>query len=143
MSGMKTSFRKEGCEGNFAGTNSDEARIEKAKDVIAKNPGRVPVVIEVSHKSKLPPLKNYRQMVPKEYKLSQIVSGAIRQELTLPQDCSVFMYCNGTSGTNPTLLNSGRQGLIRDMQVGEIYNKYKSKDGFLYLQYSEISTLGN
>ena len=140
---MKTSFRKEGHEGNWAGTNSEEVRIAKAKEVLAKNPNRVPVILEVSHKSKLPPLQKYRQLVPREYKLSQVISGAIRQVLTIPQDCSIFLYCNGTSGTNPTLLNAGRRGLIRDMQAGEVYDKYKAKDGFLYLQYSEISTLGN
>src|SRR3990167_4512155 len=95
MSQLAGSHRHLGREGNHKASTDVQARKTQSIELLKKNPGRIPVILEVSSKSKLSPLKKYKHLVPKDYKLNQLVSLAIRSELTLPQDCSLSILCSG------------------------------------------------
>ena len=74
-------------------------------------------------------------MIPKGYKLSQVLS-LIRKDLTVAEDQSIVLSVRGK------YLKPGILLLTLEMLIDEVYSKFVDDDGFLYFTYSEMIALG-
>ena len=104
-----------------------EARKKQAQQLILKNNGRIPMLVQKNSslsfslpKSKF--LAN-RTMSIREFLVK------IKKRSNLAEDKALFFYCNNK------LLNP-------QLKLGDIYDQNKSEDNFLYLTLNEMSTMG-
>ena len=105
-----------------------EQRKQEADRVILKYPDRIPIICEKSQKSKAKALDKKKYLVPCDLTIGQFVF-IIRRRLALPSEKAIFLFVgNIIPPTHST--------------VKDIYGKHKSKDGFLYIQYSEENVFG-
>jgi len=105
-----------------------EQRKQEADRVISKYPDRIPIICEKSQKSKAKALDKKKYLVPCDLTIGQFVF-IIRRRLALPSEKAIFLFVgNIIPPTHST--------------VKDIYGKHKSKDGFLYIQYSEENVFG-
>ncbi|CAD8096384.1 unnamed protein product [Paramecium sonneborni] len=100
---------------------------------IDKYPDRVPILLEITEKSKIrfsDGSKFKKYLISKSdhfYHFFQI----LRNSLKLSKQEAIYLFLNNS-------------GLIKpESQVGEIYSKYRSNDGFLRIILSEYATFGN
>jgi GABA(A) receptor-associated protein len=91
-------------------------------------PDRVPIIVEVAKDSNLPPLVRTKYLVSADTPLGRIIYD-IRQNMTLKPNQAVFIFISGTMQPVSALL-------------GDIYEKHKDEDGFLYLTLHPENTFG-
>ncbi len=106
----------------------DERRKESS-DLMLRHPDKIPVICEKSMKSKLPKLEKNRFLLPKNLQ-SYYFTHIIRTKVRLQSDQSFFLFVNGEL---PIKQNS---------TIKEVYDRYKDEDGYLYITYTEETTLG-
>ena len=95
-----------------------------------KHPDKIPIICEKEKNSKLKDIEKTKYLIDKNLILPQF-SGLIRRKLELNENDSLFFLVNGK------VTISGTVSMI------DIYNKYKEKDGFLYIAYASAVTWGN
>lgn len=105
----------------------DPQKLNEYKRVCSKYPDRIPVIIKKGNKN-APDIDRNKYLVPKDILFGSFI-GVIRQRLKLKPDEALFVMCDNTLMT-PTLT------------MNQVYAKYKSKEGFLILEYSLESTFG-
>ena len=81
-----------------------------------------------------------RMLVPKDFTIAMLVAN-LRRDLMLEEEQSLFLYAWDHSAKK-RMLKSGMISLPTDELIPEVYSKYKSQDGFLYLNYQELETMG-
>lgn len=114
----------------FAATTSFEARFSTAKKILAKYPDMVPVICEPAQVSTLD-VSTYRKekyLVERSASLGRFIVN-IRSQLNLSPEIAMFIFVKGVL---PPIAAS----------MGDIYEKYKSDDGFLYLEFSGENVFG-
>lgn len=108
-----------------------EERQKESKEMLDKYPDRIPIIIEKlinKNDTIIPEIDKNKYLVPKDLTIGQLIY-VIRRRLKLTADKAIFVFCS----TN----------LLRaDEQIHMAYDKYKDKDGFLYISYSGESTFG-
>ncbi|CAK57374.1 unnamed protein product (macronuclear) [Paramecium tetraurelia] len=99
---------------------------------IEKYPDRVPILLQISVRSRLQfqdgtKIKKYLMSKSDHfYHFLQI----IRETLHIQQQESLYLFINNS-------------GLVKaESQVDEVYNKFKSPDGFLRIQLTEYPSFG-
>jgi len=102
-------------------------RKEMADKINDKFFDRIPVYMGRHNKCRVT-LKHYKYLVPEELTVNQMRTKLMYND-TLDSRKAIFFYCNDRLITG----NSN----IRD-----IYNKYKSDDGFLYITFCDESVMG-
>lgn len=107
---------------------TEEMRIQESNKIITKYPTRIPIIVERSEKCDLIDIKKKKYLVPKDLTLQQFIF-IIRKRIKLESSQALFIMVNNT--LSPASLN-----------LGEIYEKQKDKDGFLYITYSSENTFG-
>ena len=107
---------------------TEEMRIQESNKIITKYPTRIPIIVQKSEKCDLIDIKKKKYLVPKELTLQQFIF-VIRKRIKLESSQALFIMVNNT--LSPATLN-----------LGEIYEKQKDKDGFLYITYSSENTFG-
>jgi len=111
--------------------------VKKAESdrILSKYPDRVPIIVIKNKLCKdLPNIDKIKFLVPHDlsvYKFSFI----LRKKLNLPSHQAFIMY-----HTDP--YNSSKRFLNGSSLITEIYDNYKSPDGFLYLEYDSENTFG-
>lgn len=113
---------------NFKKSKSESERIEESSKILQKYPGRIPIIVEKKHKSKIPDIDKNKYLVPKEMTMGQFIY-VIRKRIKLNPTEALFVFTNNILCNNNILLS-------------EIYNTYKDKDGFLYIVYTSENTFG-
>jgi len=126
---------------NFLGrksTNSDdvpyaeehpfEHRKAEAERILAKYPDRIPCIVERAKKSTLPPLMKKKFLLPDDLTVNQFVY-VIRKRIKLDDTKALFIFVNNILPKSTTLMR-------------ELYNQYKSEDGYLTIWISEENTFG-
>ena len=107
---------------NFKSSLTFEERVEKSSEIITKYPGRIPVICEKSEKSNdICSIDKIKYIVPNDLTCAQF-AFIIRNKLKLSSTKAIFLFVNNTIPSNSEL-------------ISVLYNKYKDKDGFLYLLY--------
>lgn len=105
-------------------------RILESKRVLEKYPNRIPIICEKCNSS----MNNYhvlnknKYLVEREMTLGQFLY-VIRARLRLPSEKALFLIIKNKIPTTTELL-------------GELYEKNKHEDGFLYINYSFESVFG-
>lgn len=105
-----------------------EQRTKEAQRVLTKYPDRIPIICEKVKKSKLDPMTKKKYLVPWDLTIGQFVF-ILRRRMTLPAEKGIFLFVGNTIPPSSST-------------VKEIYTQYRSKDGFLYIQYSDENVFG-
>jgi len=109
---------------------SVDERWQESTRVVAKYPGRIPVICERSTKTStdVPPIDKYKYLVPKELTTGEFLY-VIRKRLKLKPEKAIYLFINGVIPSSSQLL-------------GDVYDYHKDPDGFLYIIYSFENTFG-
>ena len=105
-----------------------EDRLKKANLLIAKYPGRVPVICEKYQGNNNPDIDKNKYLVPVDITIGQFLI-IIRQRIKLNPNEAIFLF------VNCNIVPTGDY-------MGEVYAKYKDNDNLLYITYSKESTFG-
>mmetsp|Transcript_22622 Transcript_22622/g.34917 ORF Transcript_22622/g.34917 Transcript_22622/m.34917 type:complete len:117 (-) Transcript_22622:18-368(-) len=106
-----------------------EKRKAEADKIRERYNDRIPVICEKSATSKLPDIDKTKYLVPNDLSAFHF-SYIIRKKIKLPNTGSLFFFVNGR-----TLLKG-------ETLMGDIYERRKEADGFLYVTYAEENTTG-
>ena len=115
-------------EFEFTKQHSLEERKEEADRIRSRYPKRIPVIVEISKGSNLPPLDKCKFLVPEDITISQF-SYVLRKRIKLTPETAVFIMINGTFPSVTT-------------EMYHLYDKYKSSDNFMYAKLHPESTFG-
>lgn len=107
-----------------------EERCIESSRVLAKFPDRVPIICERSKSaaSDCPLIDKKKYLVPRDLTLGQYLY-VVRKRLRLSQEKSIFLFINNHIMPSTQL-------------IGDIYEKNKHSDGFLYVSYSYENVFG-
>mmetsp|Transcript_23677 Transcript_23677/g.41943 ORF Transcript_23677/g.41943 Transcript_23677/m.41943 type:complete len:128 (-) Transcript_23677:21-404(-) len=114
---------------NFKNEKPLEERKRDVQRILSKYEGRLPVVLEKSHRSNLPDFEKKRVLCKTNSTVAQFLQH-IRNHFKLPPSQVIFLFING------------RDLASNEMLMSELYNSRKDEDGFLYIMYSEQEVLG-
>ncbi len=104
-------------------------RIEEARRVKEKYPGRIPIIVERAQRnSDVPLLDKHKFLCPGDLTIGQF-SYVVRRRMTLPPEKALFLFVNNTIPMTSQLMR-------------ELYTLHADNDGFLYIQYSGENTFG-
>ena len=106
-----------------------EERKEKLEKLLSKNPNKVPIVFEKHKKSKLGGNDDAKFISTKNIKLGDLVKQ-LRDMWKLSDDTSLFFSCQNKAILKP------------DALIGDLYDRCKEEDGYLYIQFREVETFG-
>ncbi|KAF5743837.1 autophagy-related protein 8i [Tripterygium wilfordii] len=107
---------------------SFEQRLEESRDIVAKYPDRVPVIVERYEKTDLPEMEKKKYLVPRDMAVGQFIH-ILGNRLRLPPGKALFVFVKDTLPQTATLMDS-------------LYESFKNEDGFLYMCYSSEKTFG-
>ena len=94
---------------------------------MVKYPERVPVIVE-KFSMDLPDLDRKKYLVPDDLSMANFMY-VIRKRIKLEAEKSIFLFVNNKIMQMSKLM-------------GEVYDKHRDEDGFLYIKYCGESTFG-
>jgi len=111
-----------------------EKRSAESKRILAKYPDRIPVICAKAARSKLPDIDKKKFLVPGTRlcgELKYIVHKHLSQmgRMVIASDQTIYLFVNRSSPKTGAMMS-------------EVYERHKSDDGFLYIEYSAENTLG-
>ncbi len=104
-----------------------EERQTKSSKYIQDNPGRVPVVL-INNNDKLQ-LSRIKFLIPKRYKILSLIK-TIKKSATMSSEETLY-------------LSVGKNIQRNTVFIGELFERYRNEDGFLYLNISNVPAFGN
>lgn len=107
-----------------------ETRRKKYESLMNKkeNEDRIPIICELHSNSDLE-LKSDLKFLTHQKMILKNFQNSIRRKMNYNEDIVLFFYHD--------------QKILQNSQsMGELYERFKAEDGFLYLQFSEINALG-
>nr|XP_010914718.1 autophagy-related protein 8i [Elaeis guineensis] len=107
---------------------SFEERLEESRDIVAKYPDRVPVIVERFARCDLPEMEKKKYLVPRDMSVGQFIH-ILSSRLHLSPGKALFVFVKNTLPQTASLMDS-------------MYESYKDEDGFLYICYSSEKTFG-
>lgn len=110
-------------------------RLELSQTLKVKHPGRLPIVLNTAqYRGELKPDYKWKYLCPEHYRLSQLFWEIINNGLQI----------SFKEGIHFNFYDSTMRSIVPPMShtILEIYNKYKSNDGFLYIYVSKENTFG-
>jgi GABA(A) receptor-associated protein len=102
-------------------------RTIKSFNLLKKYPDRIPIVCTIGDKN-LPKFKKTRYLVPRNIILVEFIY-LLRKRIKLPRQMSMYL-----------LIGSNIQ--VSSQLVSRVYEDYKDRDGFLYIQCFGENTFG-
>ncbi|RDX63791.1 Autophagy-related protein 8i [Mucuna pruriens] len=118
--GGSTSFRDE---------YTFEQRLEESREIVAKYPDRVPVIVEKYAKCDLPDLEKKKYLVPRDLSVGHFIH-ILSSRLGLPAGKALFVFVKNTLPQTASMMDS-------------VHRSFKDEDGFLYMYYSTEKTFGS
>ena len=99
-------------------------------NVMKKYPGRIPVYVKRADNigSKLPEINRHKFLIPEDFTLHAL-QHTVRLYLKLKPEQAIFLFINNNM---PIYTDS----------LAQLYEKYRDKDGLLYVTYSTENTFG-
>ena len=107
-------------------------RLENSTKLIDQNKGQIPVICEKDEKSKMKALIKTKYLIKKEITVDQFI-GTLRRKLQLDSNDALFLLAN---------CQNNKYAIVGTESIGNIYDKYKDEDGFLYIIYSNEKVWG-
>jgi len=107
-----------------------EKRVEESYRVLTKFPDMLPIVCEKSSftSKECPDIDKKKYLVPKDLTVGQFLY-IVRKRLVLPPEKAIFLFVEKTIPPSAAF-------------IIDIYNIYKDKDGFLYIEYGFENVFG-
>lgn len=105
-----------------------QRRLEESANVLNKFPDRLPVIIESGRDDETRLLPKRKYLVPRTLTMDHLIY-IVRKQLQLSKDESIFIYVRGLL-LNPSMI------------LPDVYERYASSDGFLYITYAFESVFG-
>ena len=105
-----------------------EERKAECHKIQQKYTDRIPTIIIRSRPTDFPHLENSKFLIPKDLTVGHFIY-VLRTKIQLKSKEAIFIFVNGVVPSNTILINN-------------IYDKYKSEDGFLYLTITSENTFG-
>ena len=112
---------------NFKFTHSFEKRLDESTSIIAKYPERIPIICE-RLTTKVPEIDRSKYLCPNDLSLGNLVY-VIRKRIKIAPEEAIYLFIN-------------ERILPVSNILGEIYEKHKDEDGFLYIKYDSEATFG-
>ncbi|XP_028289916.1 gamma-aminobutyric acid receptor-associated protein-like 2 [Gouania willdenowi] len=112
----------------FKEDHSHDHRCAEAVKICSKYPDRVPVIIEKVPGSQIVDIDKRKYLVPSDITVGQLMC-IIRKRIRLPSEKSIFLFVSRTVPQS-------------SMTMGQLYDREKDEDGFLYVEYSGENTFG-
>ncbi|KAI8636302.1 symbiosis-related like protein, partial [Parasitella parasitica] len=106
----------------------------ESKRVLAKYPGRIPIICEKVLGNSIPNIAKQKYLIPSDLCLGQFIY-AIRKGIRLSEEKAIYMYIDGNLPTVADLYLSCNS-------LANLYGKFKDEDGFLYMNYAGENTFG-
>ncbi|XP_031411275.1 gamma-aminobutyric acid receptor-associated protein-like 2 [Meleagris gallopavo] len=106
----------------------DEHRCVESAKIRAKYPDRVPVIVEKVSGSQIVDIDKRKYLVPSDITVAQFM-WIIRKRIQLPSEKAIFLFVDKTVPQS-------------SLTMGQLYEKEKDEDGFLYVAYSGENTFG-
>ena len=127
-------FIKEGPSPSKSGyefkmQHSFEKRKTESTRIKEKYPNKIPLILEKSDTTHLKEIEKKKYLMQKDVTIGQFMF-IVRKQIKIDESESIFLLVNNQAipSTSSTM--------------GEIYEKYADKDGFLYITYSAQQTFG-
>ncbi|MFT7813975.1 gamma-aminobutyric acid receptor-associated protein-like 2 [Arapaima gigas] len=106
---------------------TDHRCVESAK-IRSKYPDRVPVIVEKVSGSQIVDIDKRKYLVPSDITVAQFM-WIIRKRIQLPSEKAIFLFVDKTVPQS-------------SLTMGQLYEKERDEDGFLYVAYSGENTFG-
>jgi GABA(A) receptor-associated protein len=106
-----------------------EQRQVEANKILAKYPDRIPVFVQKDIKSNIPDIDKFKYLVPLDLTMGQFVYVIRKRLVNFGPEKAIFVFANNS--IPPT-----------SMLMSNVYDKFKSKDGYLRIIYSAENTFG-
>uniref|UniRef100_A0A3P9NW78 Gamma-aminobutyric acid receptor-associated protein-like 2 n=1 Tax=Poecilia reticulata TaxID=8081 RepID=A0A3P9NW78_POERE len=107
---------------------SAEHRCLESTKIRSKYPDRVPVIVEKVSGSQIVDIDKRKYLVPSDITVAQFM-WIIRKRIQLPSEKAIFLFVDKTVPQS-------------SITMGQLYDKEKDEDGFLYVAYSGENTFG-
>jgi len=117
-------------EGSPQRRPSQEDKKAVADRLIRQNPNYVPLEIQKNHKSTLKCFDKKNILVPCSFPFYLVIEDIRKRIGNLEKSQALFCYIN-----NSSVVKS-------DTTILELYNKFKSDDGFLHIEFSDVNAYG-
>ncbi len=115
---------------NYVVRTTFEGRVGESARMKSKHPECVPVIIEPSDRGdQFLPISQNKYHVPEELTVGQLIYAVRKNIPKLKPNEAIFACINGTLPPTSTVMRT-------------LYSEHKSKDGFLYIEYSGENTFG-
>lgn len=104
----------------------------EAKQMLMKHPDRIPVLCERAPRSELPDMESIKLLVPGNMpcgELKYIIHKRVLSATNIASNQTIYLFVNATTPKTGTLLS-------------DLYEQYRSPDGFLRVVFSVENTLG-
>ena len=106
-------------------------RNTEATKIMKRYPDRIPVICEKNrHDVSCPEIDKHKYLVPHDITVGQFIY-VIRKRIRLPASSALFLFV----GEDAILLPI-------NLEMLDVYHRYKNKDGFLYILYSKENVFG-
>ena len=96
--------------------------------ILEKYPDRVPVYVNKKEGSNIEEITKHKYLVPKEMTMGNFIY-VLRKNITLKSSQALFVFVDNLIVSNSEMM-------------GEVYDRHKHGDKFLYVIYSSESTFG-
>ena len=114
---------------HFKLENSLDERIRLVKELKKKYIEKIPIICEKSPNCKLEGEMKSHYMLPKDLYFNEFIY-IIRQKLKLDSSVAIF------------LIVDDKYSIMGNDSISTIYEKYKEKDGIIYIHYSDQEVYG-
>ena len=104
-----------------------EERVNESESILKKYPNKIPVIINECSEELRDRVKR-KMLLEKDTTLSQYMH-TLRTKFSIKPEESVLIFVNGNLPTSTTLMSY-------------LYDKYKDKDGFLYISVLKENVFG-
>jgi GABA(A) receptor-associated protein len=112
-----------------------EKRVELSQRIQIKYPRYVPVIVDRRDKNS-PAITKHKFLIPHDVSVSKLMM-TIRNHIEIKPETSIFLtVVSRTKGSKNGIMPVG------SAYIGDIYDKHKDDDGFLYIVYSLENVFG-
>lgn len=103
-------------------------RVQLVQEIRARYPDRIPIICEPKQGSDIV-IDKVKFLAPADFKMGHFIVTLRKRIKKMRASDAIYVFCNNVVAPSA-------------MCVGEIYEKHKSDDGLLYLQFDKESTFG-
>ena len=114
------------CE--FTRKYSLEERKSECDKIRQKHPDKIPVILVASPSSSLGELETNKYLLPSDLTVGHFIY-VIRTKMKLSSEKAFFLFIDGIIPATTSIL-------------GQLYDKHKSEDGFIYFTITSENTFG-